>query len=47
MSEGRAIEGIKALKAAGKAPEKIRMMILDGAIGQLVKAFPEGSETVQ
>lgn len=47
MSEGRAIEGIKKLKAAGKAPEKLVMMILDGAIGQLVKPFPEGAPTVQ
>ena len=47
MSEGRAIEGIKQLKAAGKAPDKITMMFDDGAIGQLTKPFPEGAPTVK
>jgi multiple sugar transport system substrate-binding protein len=47
MSEGRAIEGMKQLKAAGKAPEKIVMLLTDGAIGQITKPFPEGAPTVQ
>ncbi|MEO1190378.1 MAG: extracellular solute-binding protein [Pseudomonadota bacterium] len=46
MSEGRAIEGIKKLKAAGKAPEKISILLTDGAIGQLTKPFPPGAPTV-
>lgn len=47
MSEGRAIEGIKALKGAGKAPSKISMLLTDGAIGQLTKPFPDGAPTVK
>ncbi|GAB5469747.1 MAG: extracellular solute-binding protein [Rhodospirillales bacterium] len=46
MSEGRAIEGIKKLQAAGKAPKKISILLTDGAIGQLTKPFPEGAPTV-
>ncbi|CAN1556653.1 UgpB ABC-type sugar transport system, periplasmic component [Burkholderiaceae bacterium] len=42
MSEGRAIEGIKKLKAAGKAPKKLTMLLTDGAIGQITKPFPVG-----
>ena len=42
MSEGRCIEGIKALKAAGKAPEKLTMLLTDGAIGQIANPFPVG-----
>jgi len=42
MSEGRAIEGIKALKAAGKIPKKLTMLLTDGAIGQITKPFPVG-----
>ncbi len=47
MSEGRAIEGMKQLKAAGKTPEKISILLSDGAIGQLTKPFPAGAPTVQ
>lgn len=47
MSEGRAIEGIKRLKAAGKAPAKLVFLLGDGAIGQLNKPFPAGAPTVQ
>lgn len=47
MSEGRAIEGIKALKAAGKVPEKITMLLTDGAIGQITKSFPEGAPSAK
>jgi multiple sugar transport system substrate-binding protein len=46
MSEGRAIEGIKKLKAEGKVPEKIVMLLTDGAIGQINKPFPEGGPSV-
>ena len=42
MSEGRAIEGIKRLKAAGKVPAKLTMLLTDGAIGQITKPFPVG-----
>ncbi len=47
MSEGRAIEGIKALQAAGKAPEKISMLLTDGAIGQITKPFPDGAPSAK
>jgi len=47
MSEGRAIEGIKALKAAGKAPEKLVLLMIDASIGQFTKPFPEGATTLQ
>lgn len=43
-TEGRAILGIKALKAAGKAPDKIRVQYWDGAIGQWEVPFPEESK---
>jgi len=36
MSEGRAIEGIKKLKAEGKAPSTISILLTDGAIGPLI-----------
>jgi multiple sugar transport system substrate-binding protein len=45
--EGRAIEGVKALKAAGKAPAKLVFQMSDGAIGQLNKSFPADAPTVQ
>ena len=47
MSEGRAIEGIKALQAAGKAPTKLTMLLTDGAIGQITKPFPDGAPSVK
>lgn len=47
MSEGRAVEAMKAMKAAGKAPDKITMMFDDGAIGQLTQPFPEGAPSVK
>jgi multiple sugar transport system substrate-binding protein len=47
MSEGRAIEGIKQLKAAGKTPEKLVILLTDGAIGQINKSFPAGAPSVQ
>jgi multiple sugar transport system substrate-binding protein len=47
MSEGRAIEGIKKLKAAGKAPEKLVFLIGDGAMGQVNKPFPASAPSVQ
>ena len=37
---------MKKLKAAGKAPEKIVMAVLDGAVGHFNKAFPNGAPTV-
>ena len=47
MSEGRAIEGIKALQAAGNAPERISMLLTDGAIGQITKPFPDGAPSAK
>lgn len=46
MSEGRAIEGIRKLKAEGKAASKIVMLLTDGAIGQINKPFPDGAPSV-
>lgn len=43
MSEGRAIDGIKALQAAGNAPEKIRILLPEGTIDQLKQPFKEGA----
>jgi len=45
MAAGRAIEGIKKLKAEGKAPEKLVCAMADGAIGHFTKPFPEGAPT--
>lgn len=47
MSEGRAIEGIKALQAAGNAPKKLTMLLTDGAIGQITKPFPDGAPSAK
>lgn len=47
MSEGRAIEGIKALQAAGNAPTKLTMLLTDGAIGQITKPFPDGAPSAK
>jgi multiple sugar transport system substrate-binding protein len=47
MSEGRAIEGIKKLKAAGKAPDRLSMIIIDGVAGQLTQPFPAGAPTAK
>ncbi|WP_121066015.1 extracellular solute-binding protein [Chachezhania antarctica] len=45
--EGRAIEGIRALKAAGKAPDSIVLGLSDGSIGQLTQPFPEGAPSIK
>jgi multiple sugar transport system substrate-binding protein len=47
MSEGRAIEGIKKLKSAGKAPAKLVFLIGDGAMGQINKPYPPTGPSVQ
>jgi multiple sugar transport system substrate-binding protein len=47
MSEGRAIEGIKQLKAAGKAPKKLTLLFVASCVPQLVKAPPGGGESVK
>ena len=47
MSEGRAIEGIKKLKAAGKAPEKLIFLIGDGALNQVAKPYPLSGPSVK
>ena len=47
MPEGRAIEGIKALKAAGKAPQRLVFEMAEGAIGQLTKPYPANAPTIK
>ncbi|MFV1876765.1 ABC transporter substrate-binding protein [Nioella sp.] len=47
MSEGRAIEGIRALRAAGRVPERLTMLLTDGAIGQITRPFPDGAPSVK
>ena len=46
MAAGRAIEAVKELKAAGKAPEKLVVAMVDGAIGHFMNAAPAGAPTV-
>jgi multiple sugar transport system substrate-binding protein len=45
--EARAIEGIKALVGAGKAPKKLVMMLSEGSVGQLTKPFPAGAPAIR
>ena len=45
--EGRAIEGAKALKGAGKAPARIVLGLSDGSIGQLTQPFPAGAPSIK
>jgi multiple sugar transport system substrate-binding protein len=45
--EGRAIDALKQMVGAGKAPKKLVMMLSDGSVGQLTKAFPEGAPAVK
>ena len=45
--EARAIEAIKELKGAGKAPERIVLGLSDGSIGQLTQPFPEGAPSIK
>lgn len=45
--EGRAVEAAKALKAAGKAPERIVLGLSDGSIGQLTQPFPKGAPSIK
>ena len=47
MSEGRAIEGMRKLKAEGKAPEKLNILMTDGAIGHFTNAWPPDGPTLQ
>lgn len=42
VSEGRAIEGIRRLVAEGNAPSRLRILLTDGAIGQITQPFPSG-----
>jgi multiple sugar transport system substrate-binding protein len=44
---GRAIQALKALKAAGKAPDQIVMMMPPGCVGHWEKPFPEGAKAVK
>lgn len=45
--EGRAIEAVKALKGAGKAPAKIVIGLSDGSVGQLTQPFPAGAPSIK
>ena len=47
MSEGRAVEGIRKLKAEGKAPEKLVLLMTDGAIGHFTNPWPPDGPTLQ
>jgi len=47
MSEGRAVAAVRKLKAAGKAPEKLNILMTDGAIGHFTKPWPPGAPTLQ
>lgn len=47
MSEGRAIDGIKALQAAGKAPEKLTLLFVASCVPQLITPPPGGGESVK
>jgi len=47
MSEGRAIEGAKQLKAAGKAPAKLTLLVVASCVPQFVKPLPAGGESVK
>ena len=44
---GRAIEGAKALKASGNAPEVLVVGMYPGAIGNFTEPFPAGAKSVQ
>ena len=44
---GRAIEALRQLKGAGKAPKQIVVMMPPGAVGHWEKPFPEGSRAVK
>jgi multiple sugar transport system substrate-binding protein len=47
MSEGRAIAGIKALQAEGKAPEKLTLLYVASCVPQLVQPLAAGGESVK
>ena len=47
MSEGRAVEGMRKLKAEGKAPEKLNILMTDGAIGHFTNPWPPDGPTLQ
>ena len=42
-SEGRAIEAAKKLKAEGKAPDRLNVLMTDGGIGHFTKPYPATS----
>lgn len=45
--EGRAIEAMREMKGAGKAPARIVLGLSDGSIGQLTQPFPEGAPSIK
>jgi len=46
-SEGHVIEGIKKLKAAGKAPDQLTVLIVASCLPQFIKPLPVGGESVK
>jgi len=44
---GRAIEGLRKLKADGKAPKKLSFMIMAGCAGHWSTPFPEGAKAAK
>lgn len=40
---GRAVEALRKLKAEGKAPDKLVIMLPPGAVGHWEKPYPEGA----
>ena len=47
MSEGRAVAAARKLKAEGKAPETLNVLMADGAIGHFTKPWPPDAPTLQ
>ena len=43
--EGRAIDGLRKLRADGKAPDKLIVQVLDFAQPQFEKGFPQGAQS--
>ncbi|MGD9538637.1 MAG: ABC transporter substrate-binding protein [Alphaproteobacteria bacterium] len=47
MSEGRAVEAAKKLKADGKAPAKLTVLMVASCVPQFIKPLPAGGESVK
>src|SRR5262249_32491547 len=46
-SEGHVIEGLKKLKADGKAPDQLTVLIVASCLPQFIKPLPVGGESVK